>query len=70
MIQRAHDYGKLPIGTQSKLQLWMFTDCQAELLSFETKLISNKFSSVTVVNFMLSMQKPSKLTLQNADRML
>ena len=48
----------------------MFEVCQNEQLSVETKLISNKHSVISVINFIISIKKPNKLTLQNADRML
>ena len=43
---------------------------QNEVISLDIKLISNKFSTVNVINFILGMEKPKKLTLQNADKML
>ena len=48
----------------------MFEVCQSEKIGIETKLISNKHSTTKVINFIISMSKPNKLTLQNADRML
>ena len=41
----------------------MYAVCHQEVLSIETKLISNKFSTTNVINFILSMDKPQKLTL-------
>ena len=65
MVQRAHLY-----GDRNKIQTWMFTVTQNEVISLDVKLISNKFSTVNVINFILGMEKPKKLTLQNADKML
>ena len=41
----------------------MFTVTQNEVISIDVKLISNKFSTVNVINFILGMEKPKKLTL-------
>ena len=66
MVSRAHEY-----GSQSKIQTWMFSVCPpAEVLTIETKLFSNLNSTTSVINYMLSIDKPSKLTIQNADKML
>ena len=65
MISRAHEFGH-----RSKLQTFMFDVCQNETMNVETKLFSNRYSIIKVVNFIIGMQKPNKLTLQNADRML
>ena len=65
MVSRAHEH-----GDRSKLQTYMFDLCQNEILNVETKLISNSHSTSKVINFIISMQKPNKLTLQSADRML
>jgi len=48
----------------------MFSVCPAEVITIETKLFSNLHSTTNVINYMLSMDKPSKLTIQNADKML
>lgn len=49
----------------------MFSVCPpAEVLTIETKLFSNLNSTTSVINYMLSIDKPSKLTIQNADKML
>ena len=48
----------------------MFTVCQQEIFCFDSKLISNRHSTTKVINFIISLQKPNKLSLQNVDRML
>ena len=54
MVQRSRQFG----AHNAKLQMWMFGVCQQESMSVETRLISNKFSTVQVVNFILNMEKP------------
>ena len=54
----------------TKIQTWMFQESIQDSLSIETKLVSNVISNEKVIIYILTLNDPESLTVENAERML